>query len=186
MHQFEKLEQFVLTSPHGDAVDEAGAGASSWECFDEMIGNAEAFYDALGIGYRIVNIVSGAINLAASKKFDLEAWFPGSGAFRELVSCSNCLSYQSRRLKVRYGVSKQSDKPAEYVHMLNGTLAAMTRVICCILETHQCDEGIRVPEPLQKYMPAQWRTLIPFVKPAPIDLINEKKAKGKGKASNKK
>jgi len=68
---------------------------------EEMISNAEEFYQALDIPYRIVNIVSGALNHAAAKKLDLEAWFPGSAAFRELVSCSNCLDYQARRLLVR-------------------------------------------------------------------------------------
>lgn len=61
----------------------------------------------LGIPYRIINIVSGALNNAAAKKFDLEAWFPGSGAFRELVSCSNCLDYQARRLRIRFGQTKK-------------------------------------------------------------------------------
>jgi seryl-tRNA synthetase len=74
-----------------------------------MIGNAEEFYQALGIPYRIVNIVSAELNNAAAKKFDLEGWFPGSGAFRELVSCSNCTDYQSRRLKIRYGQTKKLD-----------------------------------------------------------------------------
>lgn len=69
---------------------------------DEMINNAEQYCQSLGIPYRIVNIVSGALNHAASKKLDLEAWFPASGAFRELVSCSNCLDYQARRLLVNY------------------------------------------------------------------------------------
>lgn len=80
---------------------------NSWELFDEMIGTAEEFYKAIGIPYRIVNIVSGALNNAASKKLDLEAWFPGSKAFRELVSCSNCLDYQARRLRVRFGQTKK-------------------------------------------------------------------------------
>ena len=71
-----------------------------------MIGKAEAFYQALNVPYRVVNIVSGALNNAAAKKLDLEAWFPGSSAFRELVSCSNCLEYQSRRLLIRYGQTK--------------------------------------------------------------------------------
>ena len=70
---------------------------------EEMIGNAEEFCKILGIPYRVVCICSGALNNAAAKKWDLEAWFPGSGAFRELVSCSNCLDYQARRLRVRYG-----------------------------------------------------------------------------------
>lgn len=87
-----QVEQFVLTSPHDNA---------SWIMMEEMIKNAEEFYQSLGIPYRVVNIVSGALNHAAAKKLDLEAWFPGSAAFRELVSCSNCLEYQARRLLVR-------------------------------------------------------------------------------------
>ena len=75
---------------------------------DEMINNAEEFCQSLQLPYHIVNIVSGELNNAASKKFDLEAWFPGSGAFRELVSCSNCTDYQSRRLQVRYGQKKNA------------------------------------------------------------------------------
>jgi seryl-tRNA synthetase len=74
-----------------------------------MIGNAEEFYKAINIPYRIVNIVSAELNNAAAKKLDLEAWFPGSGAYRELVSCSNCTDYQSRRLKIRYGQTKKLD-----------------------------------------------------------------------------
>jgi len=70
-----------------------------------------------------------------------QAWFPGSGAFRELVSCSNCTDYQSRRLKIRYGQSKKMNQKAEYVHMLNSTLCATTRVICCILENFQVRAG---------------------------------------------
>nr|KAF6291599.1 hypothetical protein mMyoMyo1_017053 [Myotis myotis] len=88
VHQFEKIEQFVYASPHDN---------KSWEMFEEMISTAEEFYQTLGIPYHIVNIVSGSLNHAASKKLDLEAWFPGSGAFRELVSCSNCTDYQARR-----------------------------------------------------------------------------------------
>ena len=101
-----------MTSPHDDI---------SWKMFDEMISNAESFYQQLGIPYRVVNIVSGLarellsesyiflgeLNLAAAMKYDLEGWFPGSGAYRELVSCSNCLDYQARRLQVRFGQTKK-------------------------------------------------------------------------------
>lgn len=161
VHQFEKVEQFVLTSPHDNA---------SWQMMDEMIGNAEQFCQDLGIPYRVVNIVSGALNHAAAKKLDLEAWFGGSGAFRELVSCSNCLDYQARRLLVRYGQTKKMNEAVSYVHMLNATMCAATRVICAILETHQTETGVRVPEVLRKYMPDEWQEEIPFVKPAPIDV----------------
>ena len=75
-----------------------------------MIGNAEEYCQALGLPYHVVAIVSGELNNAAAKKLDLEAWFPASGAFRELVSCSNCLDYQARRLKVRYGLTKKENE----------------------------------------------------------------------------
>lgn len=170
VHQFEKVEQFCLTSPFDN---------KSWEMMDEMIGNAEEFYKLLEIPYRIVNIVSGALNHAASKKLDLEAWFPGSGAFRELVSCSNCLEYQARRLLVRYGQTKKMNATTDYVHMLNATMCAATRVICAILEVHQTETGIKIPEALKPFMPEDYQNEIPFVKEAPIDVEKEKKSKSK-------
>lgn len=168
VHQFQKVEQFCITSPHDN---------ESWKMMDEMIGNAEGFYQALGIPYRIVNIVSGALNNAAAKKLDLEAWFPGSGAFRELVSCSNCLEYQSRRLLIRYGQTKKMNAQTDYVHMLNATMCATTRVMCAILEVYQTDEGIVVPEALKPFMPARYQNVIAFVNKAPIDELAEKKQK---------
>ncbi|KAI6187334.1 Seryl-tRNA synthetase [Aphelenchoides besseyi] len=168
VHQFEKIEQFVLCSPFDDI---------SWTYFNEMIATAEEYYKLLGIPYRIVNIVSGELNNAAAKKFDLEGWFPGSKAFRELVSCSNCLDYQARRLKVRFGQTKKMDGEVNFVHMLNATMCATTRVICALLENHQEENGIRVPEALKEFMPPKYRELLPFVKPAPIDL-KTKAAKG--------
>lgn len=146
---------------------------------DEMISNAEEFYKLLEIPYRIVNIVSGALNNAASKKLDLEAWFPGSGAFRELVSCSNCLDYQARRLLVRYGQTKKMNAATDFVHMLNATMCATTRVICAILEIYQTETGITVPAALKQFMPEQYQNEIPFVKPAPIDLEKDAKKKQK-------
>lgn len=119
---------------------------------DELIAKAEQFYKHLGLPYRVVNICSGALNDAAAKKFDLEAWFPAAGAYRELVSCSNCLDYQSRKLGTRCGTKKKEDADKRYVHMLNSTLCATSRVICCILENYQDDGGVRVPEVLQPFM----------------------------------
>merc|ERR1712226_1567511 len=168
VHQFEKIEQFVITSPHDN---------KSWETLDDMVGNAEEFCQKLNIPYRIVCIVSGALNNAAAKKLDLEAWFPGSGAFRELVSCSNCLDYQARRLRVRYGQTKKMNSATEYCHMLNATMCAVTRVICVLLEQNQTETGIKVPEALKMYMPEKYREEIPFVAAAPIDEAETKKAK---------
>ncbi|EDO47000.1 predicted protein [Nematostella vectensis] len=177
VHQFEKIEQFVICSPHDNI---------SWEIFDEMIGNAEEFHKSLGIPYRIVSIVSGALNNAAAKKLDLEAWFPASGAFRELVSCSNCTDYQARRLQVRFGQTKKMGVSTEYVHMLNATMCAVSRVICAILENNQTEEGVVMPQALHPYLPQDLHFL-KFVKPAPIDDKPEQKKqkkKGKNKGAN--
>ncbi|KAG7176250.1 serine--tRNA ligase, cytoplasmic-like [Homarus americanus] len=168
-----RVEQFCLTSPHDGA---------SWTMMDEMITNAEELCKMLGLPYRLVNIVSGELNNAAAKKLDLEAYFPGSGAYRELVSCSNCLDYQSRRLKVRYGATKKMNTAVEYVHMLNATMCATTRVICALLENYQTEDGITVPEAIRQYMPNDYKEFIPFKFPAPIDEeANKKKKKGKNK-----
>lgn len=174
VHQFEKVEQFVICSPH-DGV--------SWKLFDEMIASAEEFNQALGIPYRIVNIVSGELNNAAAMKYDLEAWFPGSGAFRELVSCSNCTDYQARRLQVRFGQTKKMGAQTEYVHMLNATMCAVSRTICALLENYQTEEGITLPPVLKPLLP-EGLDFIKFVKPAPIDEKPEAK-KQKKKTKNK-
>jgi len=177
VHQFEKVEQFVITSPHDGA---------SWAMMDEMIDNAETFCKLLNIPYRVVCIVSGALNNAAAKKLDLEAWFPGSGAFRELVSCSNCLDYQARRLRVRYGQTKKMNQATEYCHMLNATMCAVTRVICVLMEMNQTETGIKVPEALKLYMPEKYKEEIPFINAAPIDEAESKKAKKQKEGMDKK
>ncbi|KAN0139264.1 hypothetical protein V8E53_002765 [Lactarius tabidus] len=157
VHQFEKVEQFCLTEPE-----------KSWEMFDSMIATSEAFYQSLGIPYRVVAIVSGALNLAASQKYDLEAWFPFQGAYKELVSCSNCTDYQSRRLEVRCGLKTKDQTRKLYVHMLNGTLCATERALCCLVENHQTPEGLRIPEVLRPYI--QGREFLPWVKELPKNL----------------
>ncbi|KKN51968.1 hypothetical protein LCGC14_0617490 [marine sediment metagenome] len=141
VHRFEKVEQFIFCSPE-----------DSWKYFEELISNSEELYKELKIPYRIVNIASGELNDNASKKYDLEAWFPASERYRELVSCSNCLDYQARKLKIRMGkVGSQQAK--KILHTLNSTAIATERTICCILENYQNeDHSITIPEALQKYM----------------------------------
>ncbi len=85
----------------------------------------------------MVAIVSKELNDAAAMKYDLEAWFPGYDAYRELVSCSNCTDFQSRGLECRYALKNQAEKEKLYVHMLNATLCATERTMCCILENNQ-------------------------------------------------
>lgn len=156
VHQFDKIEQFCVTSPDEN---------HSYEMLETMITNSEEFYKSLGLTYQVISIVSGAMNDAAAKKYDLEAWFPaaseGKGEYRELVSASNCTDFQSRKLETRCGIKKMGDTNKRYVHMLNSTLCATTRVICCILENFQTDEGITVPEVLRPYV---GKDFIPFVR----------------------
>ncbi|XP_050380838.1 serine--tRNA ligase [Argentina anserina] len=157
VHQFEKVEQFCLTSPNGQ---------DSWEMHEEMIKNSEEFYQQLKLPYHVVSIVSGALNDAAAKKYDLEAWFPASQTYRELVSCSNCTDYQSRKLEIRFGQKKSNEQTKQYVHLLNSTLTATERTVCCILENYQREDGVEVPEVLQNFMGGV--AFLPFKsKPAP-------------------
>lgn len=114
-----------------------------------MIGISEEFYQSLKIPYRIMAIVSGALNNAAAKKYDLEAWFPFQGEYKELVSCSNCTDYQSRALDIRYGPKGPTDIKKKYVHALNSTLCATERALCCILENYQT-ETVRRKSPYHK------------------------------------
>ncbi|GFH18339.1 AA_TRNA_LIGASE_II domain-containing protein, partial [Haematococcus lacustris] len=91
VHQFDKVEQFAITAP----------GQPSWDMLDRMVQTAQDFYTSLQLPHRSVRVVSGALNLAAAAKVDVEAWFPASGTYRELVSASNCTDYQARRLDIR-------------------------------------------------------------------------------------
>ena len=140
VHQFHKVEQFAFTLPE-----------QSWDVFELLIRNAEELYQGLNIPYRVVNIASGELNLRAAMKYDLEAWYPAQGKFRELVSCSNVLDWQAYRLGIRFVRRKGMVK--DYVHMLNSTAIASTRTITAILENYQREDGcVEVPKVLRKYL----------------------------------
>jgi len=141
VHRFEKVEQFIFCTPE-----------DSWKLHEELLSNSEEIYKELELPYRIVNIASGELNDNAAKKYDLEAWFPASETYRELVSCSNCLDYQARKLKIRMG-KVGATKTKETLHTLNSTAIATERTICCILENYQNkDHSITIPKVLQNYM----------------------------------
>jgi seryl-tRNA synthetase len=170
VHQFDKIEQFCLTA------DDFELSAAEQK---RMLKAATDFHDSLGIGYRVVCIVSAELNDAAVKKYDLEGWFPGQKTYRELVSCSNCTDYQARGVGVRCG-QKKADKSdltarASYCHMLNSTLCATGRGICCILESYQTPDGVIVPEVLRPYMGG--KEFLPFVRAAPEMSKGEKAGK---------
>lgn len=178
VHQFEKVEQFVICKPE-----------ESWETHKQMIQCAEEFYQGLDLPYRVVDIVGGALNDTAARKYDLEAWFPGYGAYRELVSCSNCTDYQSRALEIRHGTKPKKEVDSaekNTVHMLNATLCATTRTMCCLLENNQTETGVNVPLALQPYLGGE--TFLPFdeeiVKQMMVD--REKEAEKEAAAAEKK
>lgn len=163
VHAFEKIEQFCLTEPD-----------QSWDEFEKMIGYAEEFYKSLKIPYRVVAIVSGELNNAAAKKYDLEAWFPFQAEYKELVSCSNCTDYQARNLEIRCGIKKMNETEKKYVHCLNSTLCATERALCCILENYQTEDGLKVPEVLRKYIPGE-PEFIPYSKELPKNSTSTKR-----------
>jgi seryl-tRNA synthetase len=143
VHQFEKVEQFVFCKPE-----------DSWTEHEKLISNAEEFFQSLEIPYRVVNICSGELGAPAAKKYDLEAWLPGQGKYREMVSASNCTDWQSRRLGIKYR-DKMGDEPI-YVHTLNSTLVATERAMISIMENWQTDDyRFEIPKVLQKYMGGQ-------------------------------
>lgn len=138
VHQFNKLEMFVYTDP-------ADASAEH----DRLVAWQEGMLQALGLSYRVIDVAAGDLGSSAARKFDIEAWVPTQGTFRELTSTSNCTTYQSRRLSTRFRGETGKTSP---VATLNGTLAT-TRWLVAILETHQqADGSVRVPDALRPYL----------------------------------
>jgi seryl-tRNA synthetase len=141
VHQFTKVEQFVFCRPE-----------ESWQIHDELLSNAEEVFRRLGIPYRVVNICTGDIGTVAAKKYDIEAWMPRENAYREVVSCSNCTSYQAVRLNIRVR-DKDNFESKRHVHTLNSTAIATSRAIRAILENFQHPDGtVGIPEVLRPYM----------------------------------
>ncbi|THG29367.1 serine--tRNA ligase [Naasia lichenicola] len=148
VHQFNKLEMFVYTTP--DQAEEEHNRLVAWQ---------EGMLQSLGLSYRVIDVAAGDLGSSAARKFDVEAWVPTQGAYRELTSTSNCTTYQARRLSIRH----RGDGKAEPVATLNGTLAT-TRWIVALLETHQqADGSVLVPEALRPYL-GGLELLVPIAK----------------------
>ncbi|WP_136036383.1 serine--tRNA ligase [Microbacterium sp. K35] len=144
VHQFNKLEMFVYTSAEDAEAEHL-----------RLVALQEQMLTALGLAYRVIDVAAGDLGSSAARKYDIEAWVPTQGAFRELTSTSNCTTYQARRLDVRYRPPVEEGASAtktQHVATLNGTLAT-TRWIVALLETHQqADGSVRVPEVLRPYL----------------------------------
>ncbi|MEM0155015.1 MAG: serine--tRNA ligase [Thermoplasmataceae archaeon] len=138
VHQFNKVEQFIFCKPE-----------DSWDYFAEILANSEDIYQSLRLPYRVVNVCSGELGYLAQKKYDMEAWFPAQGKFREIVSISNDTDYQSRSLGIKYR-TRDGNK---FVHTLNGTAVATKRILVAIMENFQYDNGkaFRIPDVLVPY-----------------------------------
>lgn len=141
VHQFEKVEQFIIGK----------SNRNSWKLYEEMLENSRSFYKTFNIPFRLINIPSGSINQTASKKIDILGFFPSNNSFRELVSCSNCTTHQSKKLLVEFKLDSKMKNNVP-VSMLNSTLCATGRLICCICENYQKNKGISVPYVLRSYI----------------------------------
>ncbi len=138
VHQFVKVEQIVICEPD-----------DSWNHHEDLLQNATDMWDSLGLHYRVVNICTGDMGTVAAKKYDLEAWLPGAGEYKEVVSCSNCTDYQANRLRIRYRTSEGNTA----VHTLNSTAVATSRALVAIMEQCQNEDGsVTIPEVLRSYM----------------------------------
>ncbi|HYN52265.1 MAG TPA: serine--tRNA ligase [Thermoleophilaceae bacterium] len=139
VHQFDKVEMFTFVAPEQSQAEH-----------ERLLAIEEEILQALAIPYRVVNIAVDDLGNSAAKKYDLEAWLPGQGRFRELTSCSNTTDYQARRLDIRY--RPEEGASPEPVHTLNGTAVAVGRTIIALVENHQTEAGtVEIPAVLRDF-----------------------------------
>jgi len=137
MHQFNKVEQVIFAKPE-----------ESFKLLEYMQRLTEKFFKSLKIPFRVVEICSGDLGAKFAKQYDIEAWFPRQGEYREATSAGNCTDYQTRRLNIRY----EENGERKYVHILNNTMVATSRAMVAILENYQQKDGsVVIPQVLQKY-----------------------------------
>jgi seryl-tRNA synthetase len=138
-HQFNKVEMFCLTRPEESAA-----------VFEQMIASAEEILQGLGIHYRNMLLTTGDMSFAAAKTVDIEVWLPGQNRYYEVSSVSNCTDFQSRRSQIRY---RPKNEKAQYVHTLNGSGLATSRLMVALLENNQqADGSVLVPKVLHRYL----------------------------------
>ena len=139
-HQFDKVELVHVVKPE-----------ESYAALEQLTSHAEEVLKRLGIPYRVLALCAGDVGFGSAKTYDLEAWLPGQGAYREISSCSNCEAFQSRRMQARWR-NPATGKP-EPVHTLNGSGVAVGRALVAVLENYQnADGSVTVPEVLRPYM----------------------------------
>ena len=130
MHQFDKVEMFSFVEPSASAEEH-----------ERLLAIEEEILGDLQIPYRVVNIAVNDLGASAAKKYDIEAWLPGQGRYRELTSTSNTTDFQARRLEIRLRNAAGSGGKPEIVHTLNGTAVAVGRTLIALLENGQREDG---------------------------------------------
>lgn len=142
MHQFNKVEMFCFTKPE-----------ESMQVFEHMMASAEEILKGLELHYRNVLLVTGDMSFAAARTIDIEVWLPGQNRYYEVSSVSNCTDYQARRSNIRF---RREDGKLDFVHTLNGSGLATSRLMVALLENNQQEDGsIRLPTVLQRYLDGQ-------------------------------
>jgi len=150
-HQFNKIEMFIFCRPE-----------DSWNYFDELLENVKKLIEGLGLHYQISKLAAEDCSAAMAKTYDAEIWLPSMGIYKEVSSVSNALDYQARRGSVRF---KGVDQKTEFVHTLNGSGLATSRLLPAILEQNQqADGSVIIPEVLRPYLPFKEDRLYPKVK----------------------
>jgi seryl-tRNA synthetase len=138
-HQFEKVELVWLTTPE-----------RSFDDLETLVSNATGLYEELGIAHRVMLLCAGDTGFNSAKTYDVEAWFPGANAYREISSCSNCTDFQARRTSIR--LRREASAKPEFAHTLNGSGGAIGRTLAAILENGQrADGGLTIPAVLQPF-----------------------------------
>ncbi len=138
-HQFDKVELVQVVHPE-----------KSYEALEEMVGQAEAILQALGLPYRVMQLCTGDMGFGAAKTYDLEVWLPAQNTYREISSLSNCEAFQARRMQARF---RNAQGKPELVHTLNGSGLAVGRTLVAVLENYQqADGSVEIPAVLQPYM----------------------------------
>lgn len=151
-HQFNKIEMFILCK-----------GEESWNMFDELVANAKGLVEGLGLHYQLSKLAAEDCSAAMAKTYDVEVWIPSMNIYKEVSSISNALDYQARRGDIRF--KDNSAAPTEFVHTLNASGLATSRLLPAILEQfQQADGSVIIPEVLRKYLPFNEGVIKPLVK----------------------
>jgi seryl-tRNA synthetase len=137
LHQFDKVEVVQLVHPE-----------KSYEVLEEMVSHVEKLLQSLELPYRILRLCGGDMGFTSALTYDFEVYSAAQSKWLEVSSVSNFESYQTNRMKIRF---KDANGKTQLVHSLNGSSLALPRIVACLLENHQTENGIRVPEAVQKY-----------------------------------